>query len=59
MSTARAMGRRGSPGSAVATCTFTTRKLTTFVVGHSELDTMVNDYSGGEVVVQSGHCFSR
>ena len=30
-----------------------------FVIGHSELDTMVNDYGGGKVVVPSGHHFRR
>ena len=32
----------------VARCTFTTRKLTTFVMGRGKLDTMVNDCDGGE-----------
>lgn len=36
----------------------TTRNLTTFVIGHGELDAMVNDYSVDEGVVQSDHRFS-
>ena len=34
------------------------RKLTTSVIGHDELDRMVNDYGEEGGVVQSGHCFS-
>jgi hypothetical protein len=48
----------GVQGRVVARCTFTTRKLTIFFIGHSELDTMVNDYGGGGRLVQSGYHFS-
>lgn len=39
-------GGWGVQGRVVARFTFTARKLTTFVIGHSDLDTMVNDYGG-------------
>ena len=35
------------------------KKTYHFVIGHSELDTMINDYGGGEVVVPSGRRFRR
>jgi hypothetical protein len=59
MSTARTMGDGvSSQDRVVARCMFTTRQLTTFVIGHSEFDTMVNDYGGGDRLVLSGYHFS-